>query len=214
MATAPAETGAARTRARLLDAAERLFAEHGFACTSVRDITAEAGCNVAAVNYHFGGKDKLYLETFRRRVELLREARLESIRRAVAAKDATLESVLRAFAAAFVGPLVDGPSGDRFLRLFVREMLDPRLPEGLWLQEMNAPLQGALGAAMMKTCPGLSQAAARRCVDSVIGQLVHSAQLRRLMRERDRRGAGRSDLAQLVDHVVRFSSAGIRDAAR
>jgi len=48
------------TRERLLDAAEKLFCQKGFEGTSIRDITAEAGCNIAAVNYHFGGKEKLY----------------------------------------------------------------------------------------------------------------------------------------------------------
>ena len=70
----------AETRTRLLDTAECLFAERGFAGTSVRDITADAGCNLAAVNYHFGGKQNLYREVFRRRLAALREQRLASIR--------------------------------------------------------------------------------------------------------------------------------------
>lgn len=49
------------TRARLLDAAGRLFARDGFSRTNIRDICAEAEANQAAVNYHFGGKEKLYL---------------------------------------------------------------------------------------------------------------------------------------------------------
>ena len=53
---------------RLLDAAEKLFCEKGYEGTSVRDITAEAGCNIAAVIYHFGGKERLYQEMFRRRL--------------------------------------------------------------------------------------------------------------------------------------------------
>jgi len=47
------------TRGRVLNAAARLFAEHGFATVTVRDICNKAGANVAAVNYHFGGKDGL-----------------------------------------------------------------------------------------------------------------------------------------------------------
>lgn len=55
-------------RERLLDAAEKLFCQRGFEGTSVREITAEAGCNVAAVNYYFGSKEKLYEEMFHRRL--------------------------------------------------------------------------------------------------------------------------------------------------
>ena len=47
------------TRQRLLDAAERLFAQSGYASVSVRAVTGKARQNVAAVNYHFGSKDGL-----------------------------------------------------------------------------------------------------------------------------------------------------------
>jgi len=67
------ETEAA-TKAAVFAAAERLFALHGFQNVSVRDITAEAGVNLASVNYHFGSKDALLFEIFRRRTaELNRE---------------------------------------------------------------------------------------------------------------------------------------------
>jgi len=67
-------------RERLLDAAERLFAEHGFRAASVREITVAAGCNLAAVNYHFGGKLNLYREVFARRLRALRERRIAGVR--------------------------------------------------------------------------------------------------------------------------------------
>ncbi|THD51697.1 TetR/AcrR family transcriptional regulator [Phenylobacterium sp.] len=64
----------AATKAAVFNAAERLFALHGFQNVSVRDITAEAGVNLASVNYHFGSKDALLFEIFRRRTgELNRE---------------------------------------------------------------------------------------------------------------------------------------------
>ena len=56
-----------QTMTQLLNAARKLFAERGFTRTSVRDIANEAGSNVAAVNYHFGNKQNLYLEVFRSR---------------------------------------------------------------------------------------------------------------------------------------------------
>ena len=64
----------AATKAAVFCAAERLFALHGFQNVSVRDITADAGVNLASVNYHFGSKDALLFEIFRRRTaELNRE---------------------------------------------------------------------------------------------------------------------------------------------
>src|SRR5215469_17711094 len=68
------EESHAATKAQVFNAAERLFALHGFQNVSVRDITAEAGVNLASVNYHFGSKDQLLFEIFRRRTaELNRE---------------------------------------------------------------------------------------------------------------------------------------------
>jgi AcrR family transcriptional regulator len=57
----------ADTRELILNTAERLFAEHGFAGTSLRRLTAAAGVNLAAVNYYFGSKAALFQTVIRRR---------------------------------------------------------------------------------------------------------------------------------------------------
>jgi len=63
--TLPRDAGDERTRERLLSAAGELFAERGFRGATVRAIAARAGANLAAANYHFGGKPKLYAEVLR-----------------------------------------------------------------------------------------------------------------------------------------------------
>ena len=74
LADAPDADHEAATKAAILVAAERLFALRGFQKVSVRDITADAGVNLASINYHFGSKDALLFEIFRRRTaELNRE---------------------------------------------------------------------------------------------------------------------------------------------
>ncbi|HEY3799428.1 MAG TPA: TetR/AcrR family transcriptional regulator [Caulobacteraceae bacterium] len=72
----------AATKAQVLAAAERLFALHGFQNVSVRDITAEAGVNLASVNYHFGSKDALLFEIFRRRTAELNRDRARMLHEA------------------------------------------------------------------------------------------------------------------------------------
>ena len=67
-------SGDSDTRGQILAVAERLFALRGFRNVSVREITAGAGVNLAAVDYHFGSRDRLLFEIFRRRTgELSRE---------------------------------------------------------------------------------------------------------------------------------------------
>ncbi len=85
---------------RILDAAEHLFARHGFDGVSVRDITAAAGVDVALVSYHFGGKRELFAAVFRRRAEILnveRLALLEHVRRAALPGVPPLEEIVSAF---------------------------------------------------------------------------------------------------------------------
>lgn len=76
-----AREAAARGAVRegLLDVAERLMAERGVAEATVRAITAEAGANVAAVNYYFGSREALVEELLARRLEPLNEERLRML---------------------------------------------------------------------------------------------------------------------------------------
>ena len=74
----------AATKGAVLAAAERLFATHGLRAVSVRDITAEAGVNLASVNYHFGSKDGLVFEIFRRRAAELSRDRARMLHEAAA----------------------------------------------------------------------------------------------------------------------------------
>lgn len=76
------EEAQAATKAAVFNAAERLFALHGFQNVSVRDITAEAGVNLASVNYHFGSKDALLFEIFKRRTSELNRERARQLHEA------------------------------------------------------------------------------------------------------------------------------------
>src|ERR1043165_6201538 len=69
----------AATKQAVFNAAERLFALHGFQNVSVRDITAAAGVNLASVNYHFGSKDTLLFEIFRKRTSELNRERIRML---------------------------------------------------------------------------------------------------------------------------------------
>lgn len=87
------------TKDRILDTAERLFAEHGYDATSLRAITREAGVNLAAVNYHFSSKEALLRALFARRLELLNRQRLtmlDAYEAEAAGQPVPVEKIVRA----------------------------------------------------------------------------------------------------------------------
>lgn len=107
----------AATKALVFAAAERLFAVHGFQKVSVRDITAEAGVNLASVNYHFGSKDALLFEIFRRRTAELNRTRARMLHEAADAHQG--RPPVRAILEALIAPPVRwmDPKGERRIAL-------------------------------------------------------------------------------------------------
>jgi TetR/AcrR family transcriptional regulator, regulator of cefoperazone and chloramphenicol sensitivity len=190
---------------RLLEAAEELFCQRGYNETSVRDIAAGAGCNVASVNYYFGGKDNLYVEIWRRRLASMRESRLISIEKVMSASGKPhLEDLL-----------IDGSSHCRFINLMAREMIDPHLPQDMYFQEMVSPVLEALSQALRKICPWLNESNVTLVIFSIIGQLLmHTVCVRGMFEGSRHADLSRMDLDRIVAHVVEFSAAAIRGYAK
>jgi AcrR family transcriptional regulator len=208
--TQKGEKFAADAKERLLDVAEQIFADRGLDGASIRELTAGAHCNLAAVNYYFGDKEALYEEVFRRRLREMRERRLASIREVLARpKGAALEDIIRADAEAFLEPFADAGVSRRFLMLFTREMVEQRLPKRLFLDEMVIPIIGALEKAIRAICPYLTGEQARMGINSVIGQLVHTIHVKAMPGVEAEMFAG-FDARRAVEHIVKFSAAGIR----
>lgn len=197
---------------RLLDAAEQLFCEHGFEGTGVRQLAAAARCNIASVNYHFGGKDKLYIEVWRRLLLKMRDERITSIWEVMSQSGGSppLEELLRAFANAFVGSLADESKARCLTKLMAREMLDQHLPANLFVKEMIVPTMTAIREALLKVCPGLEESRAPLVIFSIIGQLIHAIHVKAMFEQNDRDEMPWLDLPETVNHIVKFSAAGIR----
>jgi len=197
---------------RLLDAAEELFCEHGFEGASIRDIAASANCNIASVNYYFGGKTKLYTEVWRRHLRLMRDARVSSIDKIMSQSQAPplLEELLTSFANAFIEPMADESRSRRLIKLMTREMLDRRLPANTFVEEMIKPTMTAMQKALTKTCPGLDKSKVPLVVFSIVGQLVHVIRIKAMFEQTDSAEMPKFDLTEAVNHIVKFSAAGIR----
>lgn len=117
------------TTERILDAAERLFMEHGYDAASMRMLTAAAGVNLAAINYHFGSKEGLMQAVFKRRLNWLNRERLrilDDLERKAAGKPLRPSQILEAF---FGTLLTMGEreelGGAVFLRLIGRTLTEP-----------------------------------------------------------------------------------------
>jgi AcrR family transcriptional regulator len=116
----------AETKERILDTAERLFAERGYGATSLRSIIAAANVNLAAVHYHFRTKEALLEAVLKRRLEPVnreRLAMLEECEKAAGDAAPCLECVLNALIAAPLR-LAGDPAYAAFVKLMGRVVTD------------------------------------------------------------------------------------------
>ena len=166
---------AAATRSRLLDAAESLFAERGCHGTSVRDLAARAGVNLAAVCYHFGSKEDLLAAALARQVRPLNARRLTELDAVLAgAQPPALEAVLAAFARAMVeAALADNGRGQRLHRLLSRAFAEAdEVAEACFRQEMLPTARRFLDA-IRRARPNLPAATAALGLAFYAGCTVH-----------------------------------------
>lgn len=145
------------TRSRILDAAESLFMEHGFDATSMRMITGRAAVNLAAVNYHFGSKEALIQEVFRRRLTELNRRRIEALdalERESEGGPVKPSRILAAFFGTALEMARDTDSGGgNFMRLLGRTFTDPNEFVRRFLAEEYAECAGRFLAALYRALP-------------------------------------------------------------
>ena len=133
-----ARSDGVEARARLLDAALRLFAVQGFAKTSTREIAQAAGVNIAAISYYFGDKAGLYRAVF---TEPLGSP--EQDIPLYNQPDMPLRASLEGFFASFLEPMKQSDLVQHCMRLHFREMLEPT---GLWAEELEHGIKPAHAA--------------------------------------------------------------------
>jgi AcrR family transcriptional regulator len=215
------------TKDRLLDAAETLFSQKGFNDVSIRDLAAAADVNVAAVNYHFQGKDNLYQEVIRRRFIIQRDLSLNAIEKVLAEspEKPPLDSLIRGFVSLNLGEALSPSGGGNFMRSILRELHsqgDHTTP--LFFKEMVEPVFMTFSRALKKARPNLEQEQMSWIIASIIGQVHHFVmrwQKRQYMAEdsesleiilRAFPALGHpveTYISEVTDHVTRFSTAAI-----
>ncbi len=201
------QTSPHSTKERILTAAEELFARHGFDGASLRQLTAAAGVNLAAVNYHFGSKDRLIEEVFRRRLDQLNAHRMAALSRIAGQPETTLEDVL----AAFIKPALElshEGSGSLFMRVLARAFAEHDDTLRKFLSENYGHVMRQFTAEFGRLLPQLSKEELYWRVDLVTGALTHAMSGFGMIQRK-------SDVTehvhreQTAEHLIRFAAAGL-----
>ena len=166
------------TQEKILDSAEALFMEHGFEATTLRQITAAAGVNLAAVNYHFGSKEELFQAVLTRRLDPMNQERLALLARFEqehAPRPLSAEKIL----AAMIIPalkLARDPQrgGENFLRLLGRAYADPAPFIRHFLSEQYATMIARFKAAFGRALPKLPKKELSWRLHFVMGALSYT----------------------------------------
>ena len=207
--TAGREDGA-QTRRQLIEVAGRLFAEHGYLRTTSKEICEVAGANLAAVNYHFDGKDGLYAAVLEEA-----HARLVSIEFVTTATrgDADIGTTLRTLLTRAVGQITQHDRDAWALRVLSREILAPTpladrmianqvLPK---FKLLSGPISRALGVPA-------NHPAVNRCLVNIIGPCAFLLITNPDWHKQVFPSLG-LDAQALVDHMVTFALGGLQAVA-
>lgn len=207
------------TKSRLLEAAERLFAERGFEGTSMRAVTHEAGVSVSAANYHFGSKEALLRETLGLVIEPVnaaRLARLDALEREAAPRAPGLDAVLEAFLRPAIELRDDASLGrHRYRQLAARLFSDPPELVASLKQQHFGPLVERFGDALRRALPDRDPGELLMAFEFAIGMMVHV--IAGQMDLHSHRPAGQAVLPEaneLLARMIRFASAGLRTVPR
>lgn len=197
------------TKERILGAAEELFARNGFAGASLRELTATAKVNLAAVNYHFGSKDNLINEVFRRRLDELSSQRLEALQAAREKAQPSLEDILAAFIHPALLLSVDKPGGSTFVRVLARAYAEHNERLRKFLSENYGHVLKEFAAAISAELPHLDKEELYWRIDIIAGALTYAMadfgviKRRAAMSEKVHR-------ERAAEHLIRFAAAGLR----
>ena len=197
------------TKDRILYAAEELFAQQGFASTSLRQVTSRADVNIAAVNYHFGSKENLVNEVFRRRMDDMSRERLAALQRAVEAHPGELEPILAAFVEPALAMAQDRHGGGAFIRVIARAYAESNDSLRKFLSDQYGHVPREFAKALGACVSGLGKEDLYWRLDFLSGALTYAMADFGLIK----RPAGVSEAThrqRAAKALIRFAAAGFQ----
>lgn len=192
------------TKDRILDAAERLFARDGFEATSLRAITAEAGANLAAVNYHFQSKEALVQAVIGRRmgpVSARRLALLDAYQAEAGDTSMPVEKILDAF----LRPVIEmvGSHAHEFVPVIGRLYTEPGEFAARLYKQQFEPLAQRFIPALEHALPELPRVELIWRIHFAIGTLAHTMGASKLLLMMS---GGAADVADVEGTLVRMKA--------
>ena len=210
------EASEENTRDKILSAAGEVFAEQGFEGATIRAITERAGVNVAAVNYHFRDKAELYT-----RVVLdacsARAAYRAAYREAMAEAVDSPEERFRSLTYRFLEYLLDPARPNWKRRLMAREMANPTTALDELVEKNIRPLRDDFLLPTLRELTGgcFSRRQLSYFASSIMGQCLYFLQSRPIIeRLNPDFKIGKSEIAEIAEHITRFSLAAIAELTR
>jgi AcrR family transcriptional regulator len=203
------------TRESLLDAAEKLFSEHGIQAASLRQITQEASANLAAVNYHFGSKDGLVRAVFSRRLRPMNDERFRRLQEVDLEADDAVEQILTAFLEPLLRLVSEKPDGVRgFARLMGRAWSEPSEEvRTIILEEIRETIDRFM-AAFRQVLPHLSDGELMWRFHFLAGAMGHTVSCSYVLERYSGGSCHTQDPDEILDQLVRFLAAGMRAPSR
>jgi AcrR family transcriptional regulator len=160
------------TQGKILDTAEHLFGEQGYAATSLRHIIAEAGVNLAAIHYHFGSKEELLDQLVMRKAGPVNEERLallDHYEAEAGAMPVPVDKILRAF---LEPPLLKIDKSPDFARLMGRLYGEGLMP--VIVEKHFHTIRIRFLAAFSRALPRLSEPELALRLQFVVGAMAHT----------------------------------------
>jgi AcrR family transcriptional regulator len=210
------EPSSAETRKRVIEAAEKLFALRGIEGVSIRDITQAADVNLAAINYHFGTKNALAAEVFKKTIEPLNAQRLkllDGIEKKAGVRPPALEAVLEAM----IRPAVERgfdhqQDNETFLKLSGRCLSEPNAEIEQIVRAHFEKLIRRFDAAFLRALPGLDPEELFWRIKFMVGALHYSLLTCGKQKNLPVKLRKALDAEGLIQRLVIFTAAGLRAA--
>ncbi|OOE35816.1 TetR family transcriptional regulator [Salinivibrio kushneri] len=203
--------GRGDTKAKILDAAEQLFAEHGFKETSLRTITSKAGVNLASVNYHFGDKKSLVRAVLGRYLEAFMPALGEQLQALLVRPECTMEQVFSCAKQPVLALDAYRPHGAAtFMQLIGRGYTDVQGHLRWFITTRYEHVLSLFNQAVRKANPELTSEAVFWHLHFTLGAAIFTMASSEALRDIAENDFGRTlDTEAIVDRLIPYLAAGM-----